>query len=128
MELMGGIGYIEDTVIPKTFRDLNVNPIWEGTGNIMILDMLRAAAKSNGLKILCEEIATTATAKKEQWMLDELEKFQSFAMKLTEMKQDEMEASAKPFFEKLTELYQFHCCYQIQMKEINNGLFRLMIF
>ena len=106
MELMGGIGYIEDTIMPKTFRDLMVNPIWEGTGNIMILDMLRASAKSNGLQRICEEIAEVATAKKDAWMHAELEKFQSFSKKLSAMKQDEMEASAKPFYEKLTELYQ----------------------
>jgi alkylation response protein AidB-like acyl-CoA dehydrogenase len=106
MELMGGIGYIEDTVVPKTFRDLMVNPIWEGTGNIMILDMLRASKKSKGLIFICEEIAKIATAKKDSWLILELEKFQSFSKKLFAMQQDEMEASAKPFYEKLTELYQ----------------------
>ncbi|MDZ7682480.1 MAG: acyl-CoA dehydrogenase family protein [Fodinibius sp.] len=46
MELMGGNGYIEDFVMPKLLRDVNVLPIWEGAGNIIVLDMLRAANES----------------------------------------------------------------------------------
>src|SRR5699024_9060967 len=43
MELMGGNGYIEDFVMPRLLRDVNVLPIWEGSGNIIVLDMLRVA-------------------------------------------------------------------------------------
>lgn len=49
MELMGGIGYIEDNTIPRLMRDALVLPIWEGAGNIMFLDMYRAAAKTKAL-------------------------------------------------------------------------------
>jgi alkylation response protein AidB-like acyl-CoA dehydrogenase len=49
MELMGGNGYIEDFMMPKLLRDVNVLPIWEGSGNIIVLDMVRAARKSRGL-------------------------------------------------------------------------------
>src|SRR5699024_9027517 len=60
MELMGGNGYIEDFVMPKVFRDVNVLPIWEGAGNIIVLDMLRAAQKSEGLSIIIEQIKSAA--------------------------------------------------------------------
>jgi acyl-CoA dehydrogenase len=56
MELMGGLGYIEETVMPKLMRDMMVLPIWEGAGNIMVLDMLRASRKSDGLQLLLAEI------------------------------------------------------------------------
>ena len=56
MELMGGNGYIEDFVMPKLFRDVNVLPIWEGTSNIIVLDVLRAIEKSNGLNYMLETI------------------------------------------------------------------------
>ncbi len=46
MELMGGLGYLEEGIMPKLLRDANVLPIWEGAGNIMLLDMLRALQKS----------------------------------------------------------------------------------
>ncbi|XP_035703599.1 acyl-CoA dehydrogenase family member 11 isoform X2 [Folsomia candida] len=48
LELFGGQGYIEDTGIPKHFRDAQVLPIWEGTTNILSLDVLRAIGKSKG--------------------------------------------------------------------------------
>lgn len=56
MELMGGMGYIEDTVMPKIMRDMMVLPIWEGAGNIMVLDMLRASMGSERLDLLLGEI------------------------------------------------------------------------
>lgn len=56
MELMGGNGYIEDFIMPKLFRDVNVLPIWEGSGNIIVLDILRAIKKTDALSVLAEEI------------------------------------------------------------------------
>ncbi|PCJ84537.1 MAG: acyl-CoA dehydrogenase [Flavobacteriales bacterium] len=108
MELMGGMGYIEDTVIPKLMRDSMVLPIWEGAGNIMILDMLRATAKSNGFEVMCEEISKSAVKNEEfgSWLKTQLEKVIQLAEKLPGLPQDEMEVTAKPFFEKLTGLYQ----------------------
>src|SRR5699024_9651084 len=60
MELMGGNGYIEDFVMPRLLRDINVLPIWEGAGNIMVLDMLRAAQKSEGHIMVIEQIEEAA--------------------------------------------------------------------
>ena len=48
LESFGGQGYIEDTGLPTLFRDGQVLPIWEGTSNVMSLDVLRSIAKSNG--------------------------------------------------------------------------------
>lgn len=56
MELMGGMGYIEDTVMPKIMRDMMVLPIWEGAGNIMLLDMLRVMLKTEALGLLQVEM------------------------------------------------------------------------
>ena len=42
LEAFGGAGYIEDTGLPQLLRDVQVFPIWEGTTNVMALDMLRA--------------------------------------------------------------------------------------
>jgi alkylation response protein AidB-like acyl-CoA dehydrogenase len=41
-EAFGGAGYIEDTGIPQLLRDAQVYPIWEGTTNVLALDVLRA--------------------------------------------------------------------------------------
>lgn len=108
MELMGGLGYIEDQVMPKLMRDIMVLPIWEGSGNIIILDMLRALWKSDGLRVLLEEISNTAIAHPEHagFLNNHIGQIVTFGESLKALPQDEMEASAKVFFEKLTSLYQ----------------------
>lgn len=42
MEAHGGGGYIEDSVMPRLFRQSPLNSIWEGSGNVICLDVLRA--------------------------------------------------------------------------------------
>lgn len=54
MELMGGLGYIEHGIMPKLHRDALVLPIWEGAGNIMLLDMLRALRKSDAAEAVVD--------------------------------------------------------------------------
>jgi alkylation response protein AidB-like acyl-CoA dehydrogenase len=49
IEMFGGLGYLEDTRIPTMLRDAQVLSIWEGTTNVLSLDMLRAITKENGL-------------------------------------------------------------------------------
>ena len=46
MEALGGNGYVEDSMMPRLYREMPVNSIWEGSGNIMCLDVLRAADRS----------------------------------------------------------------------------------
>ena len=46
MEVMGGNGYVEDGPLARLYRELPVNSIWEGSGNVMCLDLLRALGKS----------------------------------------------------------------------------------
>lgn len=45
LESFGGAGYIEDTGLPALLRDAQVLPIWEGTTNVLSLDVLRAEMK-----------------------------------------------------------------------------------
>ncbi len=46
MEVMGGNGYVEDGPLARLYREAPVNSIWEGSGNVMCLDVLRAFAKA----------------------------------------------------------------------------------
>ncbi len=48
IEMFGGLGYLEDSGIPSMLRDAQVLSIWEGTTNVLSLDMLRAIEKENG--------------------------------------------------------------------------------
>lgn len=118
MELMGGLGYIEDGVLPKIMRDVMVLPIWEGSGNIIILDMLRALFKSEGFATVAAEIERSANSNPAHgaFMLEQLQQLKTFAEKLRHLPQDEMEASAKPFFERLTTLYQI----SVLLDNLNN--------
>jgi putative acyl-CoA dehydrogenase len=42
MECLGGNGYVEESLLPRLYREAPVNSIWEGSGNVMCLDVLRA--------------------------------------------------------------------------------------
>ncbi|MBA4112483.1 MAG: isovaleryl-CoA dehydrogenase [Verminephrobacter sp.] len=46
MECIGGSGVMEDSMFPRLYREAPVNAIWEGSGNIQCLDVLRAMAKT----------------------------------------------------------------------------------
>ncbi len=41
MEVLGGTGYVEDTPLPLLYREAPLNSIWEGSGNVICLDILR---------------------------------------------------------------------------------------
>ncbi|MES0299110.1 isovaleryl-CoA dehydrogenase [Citrobacter sedlakii] len=45
MEVLGGVGYCEDSELPRLYREMPVNSIWEGSGNVMCLDVLRVISK-----------------------------------------------------------------------------------
>ena len=45
MEVLGGMGYVEETTLPMLFREAPLNGIWEGSGNVICLDVLRTLAK-----------------------------------------------------------------------------------
>jgi putative acyl-CoA dehydrogenase len=48
MECIGGSGVMEDCIMPRLFRESPVNSIWEGSGNVQCLDMLRAMSRNPG--------------------------------------------------------------------------------
>ncbi len=44
-ECLGGAGYVEETILPRLYREAPLNSIWEGSGNIQCLDVLRAMSR-----------------------------------------------------------------------------------
>ncbi|TYP94965.1 Acyl-CoA dehydrogenase [Fodinibius salinus] len=109
MELMGGNGYIEDFVMPKLLRDVNVLPIWEGSGNIIVLDILRAAQKTEGLSIMFAMIQEAAhqSEKYDQLITGKLAEAKSIWKSILKMdNRDKMEATAKPLFKQIIILLQ----------------------
>lgn len=45
-ECLGGVGYVEESIMPRLYREAPVNSIWEGSGNVQCLDVLRAMSKT----------------------------------------------------------------------------------
>lgn len=62
LECIGGNGYMEDTGLPRLLRDAQVLPIWEGTTNVLALDMLRAASKKGTLTATLDDARRLAAA------------------------------------------------------------------
>ncbi|MGH2700099.1 MAG: acyl-CoA dehydrogenase family protein [Actinomycetota bacterium] len=99
MEAIGGVGYCEDSTIPALVRNTHVIPIWEGTTNVLSLDVLRAAQKSNALAALVDDARSLVvdladdprageTARAVLTALDEIDK------RAVEMVDDEQKAQA----------------------------------
>jgi len=58
MEVLGGNGYVEDAPMGRLFRESALNSIWEGSGNVIVLDLLRALSSSPAVRdALAQELA-----------------------------------------------------------------------
>ena len=57
LECIGGNGFIDESPMPRLYRDSPINSLWEGTGNVQCLDALRAAHKEpDSLALLLDEL------------------------------------------------------------------------
>lgn len=73
LECLGGNGYVEESMIPRFYREAPVNSIWEGSGNVNVLDVLRVFAKEpqalerffEGIAPACKADARLAAASKQ---------------------------------------------------------------
>jgi putative acyl-CoA dehydrogenase len=63
LECLGGNGYVEESGMPRLYREAPLNSIWEGAGNINSLDVLRVLARQpDGLAALLDEVAPARAA------------------------------------------------------------------
>ncbi|MGM0588705.1 MAG: acyl-CoA dehydrogenase family protein [Bacteroidota bacterium] len=118
MELMGGNGYIEDFIMPKLFRDVNVLPIWEGSGNVIVLDMLRARLKSDGFEFLVKDIeqAINDGGDQAERLNQELEQVLAQVETWPKRSEAEVQVNAKPVFRRFIRLYQIALCLQSDLE------------
>jgi putative acyl-CoA dehydrogenase len=57
-ECLGGAGYVEESILPRLYREAPVNAIWEGSGNVQCLDVLRACDRDpRSIEALIERLA-----------------------------------------------------------------------
>ncbi|HJE28679.1 MAG TPA: acyl-CoA dehydrogenase family protein [Pseudomonas nitrititolerans] len=79
-ECLGGAGYVEDSILPRLYREAPVNSIWEGSGNVQCLDVLRALSKEPGIvEMLFAELGDGAGDRQLQAHINKLQ--QQFADK-----------------------------------------------
>ena len=45
LECLGGNGYVEESILPRLYREAPLNGVWEGSGNVICLDVLRAMGR-----------------------------------------------------------------------------------
>jgi putative acyl-CoA dehydrogenase len=60
MECVGGNGYVEDSMLARLYREAPVNAIWEGSGNVMCLDVLRALSRDEDARAAVVDLARAA--------------------------------------------------------------------
>ncbi|MBC7473478.1 MAG: acyl-CoA dehydrogenase family protein [Candidatus Sericytochromatia bacterium] len=104
LESFGGAGYIEDTGLPKLLRDSQVLAIWEGTTNILSLDVLRAIDKEKAfipflknIELRLENISLEQLKKSKDNVYDSLNKIKEFLPFAIKNGADFVEASARDF-------------------------------
>ena len=101
VECFGGNGYMEDTGIPKILRDTQVLTIWEGTTNVLSLDMIRALEKDQAFEPLIKYLTQSISKIDSQFesqkrkLHDRLLVLKSFMIEAASKEREYAEASAR---------------------------------
>lgn len=73
LECLGGNGYVEESMMPRLYREAPLNSIWEGSGNINALDVLRALTKTpDALDTFLAELEPIRSERSAEVLLDEV--------------------------------------------------------
>jgi len=100
MECLGGVGYVEETIMPRLYREAPLNSIWEGSGNVICLDVLRTLKKEpEALNSVLAEVADAAEG--DTRIKESLDDFQHMLCD-----EQDREASARLLTERLAILMQ----------------------
>lgn len=101
MEIFGGNGYVDNGIMARIFKEAPVNTIWEGSGNVMCLDVLRAIGREpESIDILFQDLA--ATAIQDERLKQELQTL----FKLCQQPADELQFMGRSLVSRLTLLAQ----------------------
>lgn len=101
MEVFGGNGYVDHGIMARIFKEAPVNTIWEGSGNVMCLDVLRAIGREpESIEILFQDLA--ATAMQDEILKQELQTL----FKLFQQPADELQFMGRSLVSRLTLLAQ----------------------
>ena len=101
MEIFGGNGYVDNGIMARIFKEAPVNTIWEGSGNVMCLDVLRASGRDpESLEVLFKNLASTAM--QDETLKDELQSL----FKLLQQSPEDLQFMARSLVSRLVILAQ----------------------
>lgn len=101
LECFGGAGYVEDTGLPVLLRDSQVLTIWEGTTNVLSLDVLRVLEREDALGVLMHELTVriervpAALTQARQNVLMAIDRIRNHVAQLVSTDRTDIEASAR---------------------------------
>jgi putative acyl-CoA dehydrogenase len=108
LECFGGAGYIEDTGLPRLLRDAQVLAIWEGTTNVLSLDMLRSFEKDNGLQAIADDLkkrlGKIKSAEAQKILSTQIQKW-TLAFQTHTQNADDLQTHARRLALSLSEIY-----------------------
>ncbi|MGE5701567.1 MAG: acyl-CoA dehydrogenase family protein [Clostridia bacterium] len=116
IEIHGGNGFIEEYVTPRLLRDAQVTTVWEGTANVLALDLLRVMKKESGhvvlinlLKERAQAMASPLSAKFGQRILDQLALLQDNLSYLMRQPESYITYKMKTIADHFVDLYSLSC-------------------
>ncbi len=131
IEVHGGNGYIEEYVTPRLLRDAQVTTVWEGTANILALDLLRVMQKEQAHLVFAETLKKRAQAMTHplsqpfaRRILEELDILMDNIAYVTRQSRDYLTYKLKPIADHMVDLYLLSCIVleaQDQLERDNNA-------
>ncbi|MDM5231676.1 acyl-CoA dehydrogenase family protein [Lysinibacillus pakistanensis] len=110
IELHGGNGYIEDFVTPRLLRDAQVLTVWEGTANILALELIRLVDKFQAhklfVRIMEERLAKVANSTLSQLVVEQLVQLKSTLHTFSSLDEATKTLEAKAVAEKMAHMYE----------------------
>ena len=117
LECFGGAGYVEENIMPRLYREAPLSSIWEGSGNVICLDIIRAMSKSpESVSRLIEEISIAQNA--HPLIQSGIQRLKTQLEQLSQMTADQMATQARRMADQMALLYQATLLYRFQPSSI----------
>ncbi len=104
IEMHGGNGYIEDFVTPRLLRDAQVLTVWEGTENILALEVLRLVKKFNVHEVFIRDLKRRLGSKKMRMIDVKIEELESILIRLTALSENHQTYYARKVASRMADL------------------------
>lgn len=132
IEIHGGNGFIEEYVTPRLLRDAQVTTVWEGTSNILALDLLRVMQKENShvafIKMIRERIAGWSQPQSVPYvrlLQEELSLLEENLAYLLQQSHEYLTYKLKPLADHMIDIYLLSCIVnEAEDQAVENGNLR----